>query len=228
MASRSDVQPLAEVIGAPILKAYKAGGVGLVLVCVGTLLLLAALFWGVGTLRYILAIVGTFMVFLVLVLFYFQDIRKLKQASESIESNRDLVNAIQQTAIEMTDLAYNLQLLASRNADEVTFLVNTFRECLRSINSTSHNPSNTPGTDRVVAFTNNLYIVQAENHSASIIRTTDSVKVVIEDIRKALIEPNPILLTRYLADLQELETKAQALLSDQFDLTQQRHQARLD
>jgi hypothetical protein len=228
MASRSDVQPLAEVIGAPILKAYKAGGVGLVLVCMGTLLLLAALFWGVGTLRYILAIVGTFMVFFVLVLFYFQDIRKLKQASESIESNRDLVNAIQQTAIEMTNLAYSLQLLAVRNADEVTFLVNTFRERLRSINSTPHNPSNTPDTDRVVAFTDNLYIVQAENHSASIISTTDSVKVVIEDIRKALIEPNPTLLTRYLADLQELETKAQTLLSDQFDLTQQRHQARLD
>jgi hypothetical protein len=226
MVRRADVKPLAEVIGAPIFKAYKAGGVGLVLVCMGTLLLLAALFWGAGTLRYLLATVGTCLVLFVLVLFYFQDIHKLKQASESIESNRDLVDAIQQTAIDMTDLAYSLQSLAVRQADEVTFLINTFRERLRSHNATSHNTSSIPGIERMLEFTDNLYIVQAENHSASIVITTESAKVIIEDIRNALIESNPTLLKRYLADLQELDTKTQALLSDQFNLTQQRDQAR--
>jgi ABC-type multidrug transport system fused ATPase/permease subunit len=226
MASRADIKPLAEVIGVPILKAYQAGSVGLVLVCMGTLLLLAALFWGAGALRYILATVGTFMVLLVLVLFYLQDIRKLKQASESIESNRDLINAIQQTAIEMTDLAYDLQSLTFRYADEVNFLINTFRERLRSVNSASHNTPSMSGVDRIVEFTDNLYIVQVENHSASIVSTTESTKVVIEDIRNALIELNPTLLKRYLAEIQELDTKTQALLSDQFNLTQQRDQAR--
>jgi ABC-type multidrug transport system fused ATPase/permease subunit len=225
MASRSDVKPLAEVIGAPILKAYQAGSAGLVLVCMGTLLLLAALFWGAGILRYLLATVGTCMVFLVLVLFYLQDIRKLKQASESIESNRDLVNAIQQTAIEMTTLASNFQSLAFRHADEVTFLVNMFRERLRSRNSASHNTSTTPSIDRLVEFTDNLYIVQVENHSASIVSTTESAKIVLEDIRNALIESNPTLLKRYLAEIQELDIKTQVLLSDQFNLTHQRDKA---
>lgn len=228
MASRSDVKPLAETIGAPILKAYKAGGVGLALVFTGTFLLLAALFLSAGALRSILATVGTCMVLCVLVLFYLQDIRKLKQASESIESNRDLVNAIQQTAIEMTDLAYNLQALAFKHADEVNFLINTFRERLRSNNSVSHNTSSTPGVNRLVEFTDNLYIVQVENHSDSVVSTTETAKVVIEDIRNALIESNPTLLKRYLAEMQELDTKTQALLSDQFNLTQQRDQARLD
>jgi hypothetical protein len=226
MVRRAEVKPLAEVVGAPILKAYKAGGVGLVLVCMGTLLLLAALFWGAGTLRYLLAMVGTCMVLFVLVLFYFQDIHKLKQASESIESNCDLVNAVQQTAIEMTDLAYSLQSLAVRQADEVTFLINTFRERLRSQNSTSYNNTNIPGIGRILEFTDNLYIVQAENHSASVINTTESAKVIIEDIRNALIESNPTLLKRYLADIQELDTRTQTLLLDQFNLTQQRDQTR--
>ena len=123
MNGENTVKRLSDALASPILKAYKAGGFGLVLVFVGTLLLLAAMFFGEGLPRYIAATIGTLMILLVLLLFYLQDIRKLQQASDSIKSNAELVDTIQQTAIELTDLASHLQSLAFKHADDVASLI---------------------------------------------------------------------------------------------------------
>jgi hypothetical protein len=214
MASHSDVKPLADAIAIPILKAYKAGGLGLVFVFTGTFLLLVALFFGAGVSRYIVAVVGTCMIFLVLVFFYLQDIRKLQQAHERIEYNRDLVNTIQQTAIEMTDLAYTLQALAFKHADEVTLLLDTFRELLQNVEAIPL-VSSMPGMYRLVRLADHPYVMKAEHLSSAIVNTTEAAKVVIEDLRNALIKSDPTLLRKYLAEIQEIEIKTKALLSEQ-------------
>ena len=48
MQKTTYIKPLSDAIASPIMKAYKAGGFGLVLIFVGTLLLLATMFFGQG------------------------------------------------------------------------------------------------------------------------------------------------------------------------------------
>lgn len=206
------IKPLSEAIATPILKAYKAGGFGLVLIFLGTLLLLATMFFGNGLPRYICAIVGTLMIFLVLILFYFQDIKKLKQAGDSIDNNAELVDTIQQTAIEMTDLASHLQSLAFKHADQIALLITQLRERLSQIQSIPL-ISGIPGIDKIAAISENKSVVRANDLAASIVKSTESAKEVIQEVKISLVECDPKHLTKYLAELRALDEKTKALLS---------------
>jgi hypothetical protein len=214
MNRESSVKPLSDAIATPILKAYKAGGFGLVFVFVGTLLLLVALFFGEGLPRYIAAAVGTLMIFFVLVLFYFQDIKKLQQASVTINRNAELVDTIQQTAIEMTDLASHLQSLAFKHADEVAVLITQIRERLAQIKSLPI-VSGIPGIDKIAAISENKHIVRANDLAASIVKSTETAKEIIKEVRIALVECDPKRLSKYLTELRALDEKTKALLTGQ-------------
>lgn len=60
------------------------------------------------------------MILTVLYLFYFQDIKKLKELHTSIRQNQALVDKVQATAIQMTDLAYVAQALTFKSANKGT------------------------------------------------------------------------------------------------------------
>lgn len=212
MSNETYIKPLSDAIASPIMKAYRAGGFGLVLIFVGTLLLLATMFFGQGLPRYIVAIVGTLMIFSVLILFYFQDIKKLKQASKSIDLNAELVDTIQQTAIEMTDLASHLQSLAFKHAEEVASLINQLRERLSHIQSLPL-LSGIPGIEKIAAVSENRHVVRASDLAASIVKSTESAKEVIQEVRISLVECDPKRLTKYLAELRTLDEKTKMLLS---------------
>jgi hypothetical protein len=73
--------------------------------------------------RYLLAGVGILLIFPVLILFYFRDIKKLSQINKSIKHNKNMIDTVQNTAIEMTELANNLQALAFKYANEVSDII---------------------------------------------------------------------------------------------------------
>lgn len=202
MKSTSAIKPLSEAISGPIIKAYRAGGFGLVFVFIGTLLLLVALFFGGGLIGDVIGILGCLMILTVLYLFYFQSIKPLKDINERIQRNQELIDTVQETAIQMTDLAYDLQALAFKHADEVAHLITQSRQTLQML-------SNVPGIGKLA---DNKYVVKAEDLSASIVKTTGSAKSTIEDIKTALVESNPALLKKYLKQVEELDLMTKELL----------------
>lgn len=82
----NEVKRLSEAISAPIIDSYKAGGLGLVFAFLGTLLLIIALFSEKGVYGYICGILGSLMILAVLYLFYFRDIKKLKNINELLSN----------------------------------------------------------------------------------------------------------------------------------------------
>src|SRR5215475_8743767 len=111
---------LSDAIGAPIVSAYKAGGLGLAFLTLGASLLLAAFRWNDrGVFTYFILGIGTLLIFSTLTLFYFKDLKKLMNAHERIQQNAELIDTIQQTALEMTELADSLQALVFKHAAQV-------------------------------------------------------------------------------------------------------------
>lgn len=103
---------LSEAISAPILTAYKTGGLGPTLLTLGASLMLAAFRWNnKGIVTYVVLGVGALLVFSTLIYFYFKNLKKLITTHENVRKNAELIDTIQQTAIEMTELADSLQAL---------------------------------------------------------------------------------------------------------------------
>lgn len=169
--------PNIQALSAPIVKAYKAGGYGLVFVFVGTMLLLLALFFGKGALGYVVGVVGAFMILAVLGLFYIQDIKKLRDVNNTIRRNQEPIDTVQETAIQMTDLAYTLQALAFKNAEEIAVAVTQVRKTVKDATAIPV-LSNIPGIERIVRITDNDFIVRADDLSKSIVATTIATKAV--------------------------------------------------
>ena len=87
----------------------------------------------------------------------------------------------QHTAVELTELASDMQALAFKHANEVSQVLVSVRPILASI----------PIVSRIVegeAFS------KAAELSSTIVATTQKTRKVIEDLRKALIESNPVYL----------------------------------
>jgi len=206
-----DIKPLSEALSEPLVKAYKVGGYGLVFVFAGTMLLLVALFFGEGILRYFVGVLGALMILAVLGLFYFQDIKKLVDANKNIQKNQELIDTVQETAIQMTDLAYTLQALAFKNADEIATVLTQVRSRVKDVAAIPL-LSNIPGVEQIGKIVDNRYVVKAEDLSKSIVATTATTKTVIEDVKTALIQSNPIQLKKYLDSLKRMDIAAKKLL----------------
>jgi len=206
-----DIKPLSEALSEPLVKAYKVGGYGLVFVFAGTMLLLVALFFGEGILRYFVGVLGALMILAVLGLFYFQDIKKLVDANKNIQKNQELIDTVQETAIQMTDLAYTLQALAFKNADEIATVLTQVRSRVKDVAAIPL-LSNIPGVEQIGKIVDNRYVVKVEDLSKSIVATTATTKTVIEDVKTALIQSNPIQLKKYLDSLKRMDIAAKKLL----------------
>lgn len=206
-----DIKPLSEALSEPLVKAYKVGGYGLVFVFAGTMLLLVALFFGEGILRYFVGVLGALMILAVLGLFYFQDIKKLVDVNENIQKNQELIDTVQETAIQVTDLAYTLQALAFKNADEIATVLTQVRSRVKDVAAIPL-LSNIPGVEQIGKIVDNRYVVKAEDLSKSIVATTATTKTVIEDVKTALIQSNPTQLKKYLDNLKRMDIAAKKLL----------------
>lgn len=213
LSKENKVKNLSEAISAPIIDSYKAGGLGLVFAFLGTLLLLIALFSGKGVYGYIFGILGSLMILAVLCLFYFRDIKKLKDINDSIEKNKELIDNVQEAAIQMTDLAYGLQSLAFKHANEIASMLTLIRQKLKEFRSIPL-VSNIPGVDKVCELAENQYVLKAEDLSALIVKTTSAAKSTIEDIKISLVESDPKLLKKYLNQIEEMGHKINELLSN--------------
>jgi hypothetical protein len=105
-AATSECKPFSDAISDPLIKAYRAGGFGLALLVFGAILMLTAFFWnGPMVIRYIVLLVGALLTFFVLAYVYFKEFPRVRRARASVAANKEMFDAIQQSAIELTSIA---------------------------------------------------------------------------------------------------------------------------
>ena len=207
-----NVKPLADAISKPIIDVYTAGGNGLVTVLLGTVLLLSGTALAPKTIGYLIAALGAVMIGIFLYFFYVRDVKQLRDIHRTISANSELINTVQLMAIEMTGLAYELQSLAFKHADDVAKLVTEFRAAAHGVEQIPF-VANLPGIRAITAAADHPVMVRAEDFSAAIVRSTNTAKQIIEDVKTALVDSDPRLLKKYLDDVRELEEGTRRLLS---------------
>jgi len=84
-----------DAISDPLAKAFRAGGYGLTLLTLGAILMLTTFFWHEKTvIRYIVLLVGAFLIFFVVAYVYFKEFPRVQQARASVAENKDMIDAI--------------------------------------------------------------------------------------------------------------------------------------
>ena len=202
MPKSINIKPLSDAISKPITDAYKVGGLGLSFLTLGAILMLIAFFWNDKTiLTYFIFGIGTILIFATLAYFYFNDLRKLLKAQNAIQQNKELIDTIQQTAIEMTEFAYTLQALTFKHADQVSTVIQVVRPQIRNL-------------PIIGKYADSEAMTKVETLSSNIVYSAQKAKEVIVDLEKALINSDPNNLKKYLEQLHEYKVDIQKLLGD--------------
>lgn len=201
MSNVPDFKPLSEAIFEPVNKAYKAGGFGLAFLTSGAfLMLIGFLLSDRGPLTYLLVGTGFLLIISTCLLFYLKDIRPLMKIQTHIEENTELLDAIQRSALEMTELASDLQALAFKHASQVSAVIQVIRPQIRAL-------------PVVGKLADSDALLTADTLSANIVQTTRKAKQIIHDIEDALTKADPTCLKKYLVELKELRTEIEDLLA---------------
>jgi|HubBroStandDraft_4_1064222.scaffolds.fasta_scaffold101604_2 hypothetical protein len=195
-----DFKRFSDAISDPLIKAYRAGGLVLTLLTLGAILMLTAFFWNQpGPVRYVVLLVGTVLTFFTLAYVYFKEFPRVKRARESVVANREMIDAIQQSAIELTAIASELQALAFKNANQIAEVLTVARPLMRKI-------------PLLGAAADSEAMVKAEGLSRLIVTSTQSARKVIADLQKALVEANPEYLKSHLEDLRRYRAEVDRML----------------
>lgn len=191
---------LSDAITGSLTKAYRAGGIVLALLTLGATLMLAAVFWpAANPLRYVLISVGSVLVLFVVVVAYTRELRPIARVRSRVRESKEIIDTTQRAAVELTELASDLQALAFKHASKVSEVVVGIRPLIGNL-------------PIVGGLTRSPTFMEAEKLSQSIVDLTHTSRRVIEDIRKALVESKPEHLRKYVDDIHEYKNKVEALL----------------
>jgi hypothetical protein len=198
--SNGTLKSLSDAVFAPVNTAYQAGGFALAFLSLGSFEMLVAFFLpGNETVRYVLVLTGFGLVAMVGTLFYSKQLSPLLKLRKSIRENKELIDTIQETAIELTKLTSDLQAFALVHAHEVAGALQTIQPLLRNVPFLKN-------------LADNKVISRAETLSSTIIEYSERSETIVSDLRTAIIESNPLLLQGYLSELKQLRTKVRASL----------------
>ena len=197
---KEPLKPLSEAIFGPVTRAYKAGGFGLAFLALGAFLMLAAFFLPAGGVSGgVVAGTGFMLILLVCLLFLMKDVLPLFRAQRRIRENRDLIDAVQAIALQMTDVASDLQSLAFKHASDVSEVMREARPLLRRV-------------PLIGTFADSELITRADDLSSAIVEYTGSAKKIITDVEHALVSSDARLLKKYAAELDTLRAGVTKLL----------------
>jgi ABC-type multidrug transport system fused ATPase/permease subunit len=196
----NDIKSLSDAVMEPITKAYRIGGFGLAFLLLGALLMLTATFVTASSLSYSLVFVGFILVVLPCYFFYVKEIRPISRAQRAVGQSTEMIDAVQETAISMTELALELQALAFKHADKVATALDAVRPQIRAI----------PVIGKVA---DHPMLTGADTLSKAIVSTTENVREVVTDIQTALVSSDPRGLRKYLRELDKLKVQVKNLLA---------------
>lgn len=211
MNDKAEKKSLGASVLDPIIKGYQVGGMALALILVGTALLLTAVASDPGTISYLCASVGAIIILSILSRLYFVDLKKAKNFKESMKENEELLNSIQDTAIQMTELSSHLQSLAFKHADKVGPVVTQVRNTVKLVTDIPLVGSTDIGK-RVAELADHEKVKDAEQLSKDIVEYTESAKEVIENIRIALTQLDSKPIKEYSEKVELLDEKIKHIL----------------
>jgi hypothetical protein len=198
--SQETLKPLSDALFDPVSRAYKAGGLALAFLTLGAFLMLVAFLRSTkDTASYVILCTGFILVISTCLLFFLKDIRPLFNAQKSIDQNRELIDAIQRTALEVTELASVLQALAFKHASELAAGLHVLRPQIRAL-------------PVIGKLADSDLIVRTDSLSSAIVEYTSKTKQVIEEVKTALVSSDPQGLQKYLEDLREIRGEVEQTL----------------
>jgi hypothetical protein len=164
----------------------------------------------------------------IIFLFYLQSIRPLQRTETQIKTNEEIVNTVQASAIDLVDLADELNRLTLAHVGEVTDFIVQYQqiaeETLPSVQQVAK-LLKIPGADKIGKLVNNKYVLQEKALLASILLTADKTKEILENVKDALSQSEMEPLKVYQGQVKELSQNVRELLKevnnsklrDQFD-----------
>lgn len=206
-----DLVRLGPAILDPIIKGYKAGGAALALMLVGTVLLLASVGAGPSLTSYIAAGAGATTILVILSRVYFVEFRDAKRAARTVLDNQALLNSIQDSAIQLTEICANLQTLAFKHADKVRPLLQNIRSTMRMVGEIPILGKSEIG-NKIVTLAESAKFQEADDLSAAIVETTEGAKKIIDELRLALTRLDAQPLIAYSKRLHEVRAQLTELL----------------
>ena len=195
-----DFKRFSDAISDPLIKAHRAGGFGLTLLTLGAIFMLSAFFWDrPSPVRYMVLVVGAVLTFFTLAYVYFKEFPRVRRARASVVSNKEMIDVIQQSAIELTAIASELQALAFKNANQIAELLTVARPLIRKI------PLLGTAADSEA-------MVKAEGLSRLIVMSTQNARKIIMDLQHALVEADPMYLKSHVEDLKRYRGEINRML----------------
>ncbi len=202
--SRKIERPLSDVVfgfSDPVIRAFRVGGFGLAFLILGAFLMLSAFVRNTrDPLTYVIAGTGFFLMLLAAALFLFKDIMPLYRAKQNIDQKREIVDAIQRTALQMIEVTSDLQALAFKHATAAIAVSNKIRPIIRNV------------SPFIGGLADNQAMRRVDLLSATIVDWTTKIKTTIAEIEDALIRSDPKLLNRYLSTLKDLRVEIEGSL----------------
>jgi hypothetical protein len=172
--------------------------------------------------------VGVFIVLVLVFFFYFQSIKPLQYMAAQIARNKEIVNTIQESAIQMADLASNLNKLTITHVGEVADFIVQYQQTAEG--TIPHiqrlvEQLRIPNAHKIGEIVDNKYVLKEKALLASILLITHGTEEALGKIRLALSKSDLEPLKEYQVQVEELDQKLRELLKtiddpqpkDQFD-----------
>jgi hypothetical protein len=205
------VKPLSDAIIEPITKAYRVGGFGLAFLLLGAVMILLGALISVKDFTYPLAFVGLLLVVIPCYFFYIKEIRPISMARKSTAQNREMIDAVQATAIEVTKLTLVLQALAFKHGEQIVEVLKVTRPQIRRI-------------PRVGATIDTRLLGKTDELAKAIVTATGTIQEVVVNIQEALTYSDAKRLHQYLRDIERMEARVKAVLaSPEFETSKEIH-----
>jgi hypothetical protein len=128
--------PLSEKVLGIVIQGYKVGKVALALLLIGTILIRAAFSLAMankGMLAIIFLVLGAVLVGFVAYKFYVEEILPVKHASERLQQNAELLDVVQEAALQLTGLITEINDFSLYHAKEIVFTIDNIKGVLAGI-----------------------------------------------------------------------------------------------
>jgi hypothetical protein len=155
-------------------------------------------------------------------LFYLQGIRPLQHGEAQIKKNEEIVNTVQTSAMDMADLASELNTLTLAHVGEVTAFIVQYQQVAEGTLPYVQQVATRlkiPGAHKIGEMVNHKYVLKEKALLASILLTADRTKEILEKIKDALSQSDVDPLKEYQGQVKELTQNVRELLKTMDDPT---------
>jgi hypothetical protein len=191
----TEVARLSEFLGKPLETLYKVGGLVLVFVFIGFFSMLVGYLYE-SHLSSWLFIIGASITFFCIALFGYGQVYIPAKGQQLIRENEDLIDTVQEVAINLTDTISALQSFMFKHSEQVATILETAAPFLANL-------------PLVCA----LDFSRAQNVNRFIVETTERSREVVDDVRKALVTCDASKLKEYASELETLRASLRDALS---------------